>query len=201
MFELPDLPYGYDALEPYVSKQIQELHHDRHHKAYTDNLNKAVAKHPEWESKPIEEIIKGYASAPEDIRTALRNHGGGYYNHSMFWQFMSPKKDQKPEGSLLDAINAQFQSYDAFRGLFSDQAGKLFGSGWEWLVMDNGKLSMMSTSNQDCPLTEGKIPLLALDVWEHAYYPQYLNKRADYIDAWWHVVNWEEVQKRFDGSK
>ncbi len=201
MFELPELPYAYDALEPFISKQIQELHHDRHHKAYTDNLNKALSKYSEWESKSIEEIIKGHAKAPEDVRTALRNHGGGFYNHSLFWKMMSPKKEQRPEGSLMDAINAQFGSYDSFVSSFSDAAGKLFGSGWEWLVFDDGKLALVGTANQDSPLTQGKVPLLGLDVWEHAYYPQYYNKRPDYISAWWHVVNWEDVQERFDEAR
>lgn len=197
MFELPALPYGYDALEPFISSNIQHLHHDKHHQGYVDNLNKAVQKYPEWESKSIEEIIKDYAKAPEDIKTVLRNHGGGHYNHSMFWLMMSQKKDQMPEGNLVDKINEQFGNYDAFKKQFSEGAVKVFGSGWQWLVMDNGRLALMSTPNQDSPLTQGKIPLLGLDVWEHAYYLQYYNKRPDYVDAWWHVVNWEEVEKRF----
>jgi Fe-Mn family superoxide dismutase len=201
MFELPDLPYGYDALEPFISREIQHLHHDKHHKTYTDNLNAALSKYPDWASKPIEEIIRGCASAPEDIRTALRNQGGGYYNHSLFWQFMSEKKEQKPEGNLLDAITTQFGSYDSFRKEFSDRAAKVFGSGWQWLVLDKGKLSLAGTSNQDSPLTEGKVPLLGIDVWEHAYYLQYYNRRADYIEAWWHVANWEGAAERFDGAK
>ncbi len=201
MFTLPDLPYGYDALEPFISSNIQHLHHDKHHQSYVDNLNKALEKHPEMGEKTIEEIIKSYDKAPEDIRTVLRNHGGGHYNHSMFWQMMSPKKDQMPEGNLLEEINKAFGSYDAFKKQFSESAVKVFGSGWEWLVLDNGKLTLMSTPNQDSPLTQGKIPVLGLDVWEHAYYLQYYNKRPDYVDAWWHVVNWENVSERFDGSK
>ncbi len=198
MFELPDLPYAYDALEPFISRQIQELHHDRHHKAYTDNLNKALAAYPEWEKKTIEEIIKGYQGAPEEIRAAVRNSGGGFYNHSLFWKMMSPKKEQKPEGRLLDAISAQFGSYDKFKDAFSDQAAKLFGSGWGWLVLDNGKLALASTPNQDSPLTHGKTPILGIDVWEHAYYLQYYNKRPDYIYAWWHVANWEYAGELFE---
>ncbi len=201
MFEIPSLPYGYESLEPFISSNIQHLHHDKHHQSYVDNLNKAVGKYPEWEEKNIEEIIRGYESAPADIKTALRNHGGGHYNHSMFWEMMSPKKDQKPEGNLLDGINAAFGSYDAFKKQFSESAVKVFGSGWEWLVLDNGKLALTSTPNQDSPLTQGKIPLLGIDVWEHAYYLQYFNKRADYVDAWWHVVNWEDVAKRLDEAK
>jgi superoxide dismutase, Fe-Mn family len=197
MFELPALPYSYEALEPFISSNIQHLHHDKHHQGYVDNLNKAVQKYPEWESRTIEDIIKNYASAPDDIKTVLRNHGGGHYNHSMFWLMMSPKKDQMPSGSLLDKINEAFGDYDAFKKQFSEQAVKIFGSGWQWLVMEKGKLSLASTPNQDSPLTQGKIPVLGLDVWEHAYYLQYYNKRPDYVEAWWHVVNWEEVERRF----
>jgi Fe-Mn family superoxide dismutase len=197
MFELPALPYSYDALEPFISSNIQHLHHDKHHQTYVDNLNKAVQKYPEWESRTIEDIIKNYQQAPEDIRTVLRNHGGGHYNHSMFWQMMSQKKDQMPEGNLVDRINEQFGNYETFKKQFSEQAVKVFGSGWEWLVLDNGKLALMSTPNQDSPLTQGKIPLLGIDVWEHAYYLQYYNKRPDYVDAWWHVANWEEANRRF----
>ncbi|HUB92565.1 MAG TPA: superoxide dismutase [Candidatus Saccharimonadales bacterium] len=201
MFELPGLPYGYDALEPFISSNIQHLHHDKHHQGYVDNLNKAVQKYPEWESKTIEEIIRNYAQAPDDIKNVLRNHGGGHYNHSMFWEMMSPKKEQAPSGGLLDKINESFGDYEAFRKQFSEQAVKVFGSGWQWLVMEKGKLSLMSTPNQDSPLTQGKTPVLGLDVWEHAYYLQYYNKRPDYVEAWWHVVNWEEAAKRFEKAK
>lgn len=201
MFSLPELPYAYDALEPYISKQIQQLHHDKHHQAYVDNLNKAVEKYPEWKEEDIEYIIKNYASAPDDIKGALRNHGGGHYNHSMFWQMMSPDKDQKPSGNLLDSIERDLGGYDSFKKQFGESATKIFGSGWQWLVLDKGKLALISTPNQDSPLTQGKIPILGLDVWEHAYYLQYMNKRADYIDAWWRVANWEEAERRFDESK
>lgn len=197
MFELPALPYSYEALEPFISSNIQHLHHDKHHQTYVDNLNKAVQKYPEWESKTIEEIIKNFSQAPDDIKTVLRNHGGGHYNHSLFWLMMSQKKDQMPEGNLVDKINEQFGNYDNFKKQFSEGAVKVFGSGWQWLVLDNGKLALTSTPNQDSPLTQGKIPLLGLDVWEHAYYLQYYNKRPDYVEAWWHVVNWEEVNRRF----
>lgn len=201
MFTLPNLPYGYESLEPFISSNIQHLHHDKHHQAYVDNLNKALEKYPEWQNKSIEEIVKGYASAPEDVRTMVRNNGGGHYNHSLFWEMMSPNKDQKPEGNLLDEINGTFGNYDSFKKQFSESATKIFGSGWEWLVLDSGKLAMVSTPNQDSPLTQGKVPILGLDVWEHAYYLQYFNKRADYVEAWWHVVNWEDVARRFDEAK
>jgi Fe-Mn family superoxide dismutase len=200
-FELPALPYAYNALEPYISEQIMKLHHDKHHQTYLDNLNKAIELHPEWGEKSVEEIIKTYDKAPEDITKILRNHGGGYYNHSLFWLMMSPKKDQAPSGKVSDEINKAFGSFDAFKKQFSESATKIFGSGWEWLVIDNGKLALVSTPNQDSPLTQGKVPILGLDVWEHAYYLQYFQKRADYVDAWWHVVNWEDVAKRFGAAK
>ncbi len=199
-FELPALPYAYNALEPYVSEQIMKLHHDKHHQTYLDNLNKAIDAHPEW-GKSIEEIIKTYNSAPDDIKNVLRNHGGGYYNHSLFWLMMSPKKDQMPSGKVADEINKAFGSFDAFKKQFGEAATKIFGSGWEWLVVDSGKLALVSTPNQDSPLTQGKIPILGLDVWEHAYYLQYYQKRADYVDAWWHVVNWADVAMRFETAK
>lgn len=201
MFELPELPYGYEALEPFISSNIQHLHHDKHHQAYVDNLNKAVSKYPEWSERSIEEIIKNYSKAPDDIATTIRNNGGGHFNHSMFWEIMSPKKDQKPSGELLDKINEQFGDYESFRKQFSEQAVKIFGSGWQWLVLDKGKLTLMSTPNQDNPMTQGKMPVMGLDVWEHAYYLQYFNKRADYVEAWWHIVNWENIEDRFSKLK
>ncbi|HLD01272.1 MAG TPA: superoxide dismutase [Patescibacteria group bacterium] len=200
MFELPDLPYEYDGLAPFISSDIQHLHHDKHHRAYVDNLNKAVEKHPNLGEKSIEEIMQSLDSVPEDIRIVVRNHGGGHYNHSMFWEMMSPKKDQQPTGTLLDKIKHTFGDYKTFADQFSQAAVKVFGSGWQWLVYDSGEVSLMSTPNQDSPLTQGKIPLLGLDVWEHAYYLQYYNKRPDYVEAWWHIVNWEDVAKRFDSA-
>ena len=196
-YKLPKLPYDYNALEPYISAQIMQLHHDKHHQAYLDNLNKAIDSHPEWGEKSIEDIIKTYDKAPDDIRNVLRNHGGGYYNHSLFWLMMTPKKDQMPSGALSEEIGKQFGDFDTFKKQFGEAATKIFGSGWEWLVVDKGKLALVSTPNQDSPLTQGKMPILGLDVWEHAYYLDYKNKRADYIEAWWHVVNWEDVAKRF----
>ncbi|MDE1804453.1 MAG: superoxide dismutase [Candidatus Micrarchaeota archaeon] len=193
-FEVPKLPYDYGALAPYISEQTMKLHHDKHHQAYVDNLNKAVDMHPEWGEKGIEEIIKTYDKAPDDIKTMLKNHGGGHYNHSLFWNMLSPKKDQSPSETTKQMIDAQFGDIDTFKKQFGEGATKVFGSGWQWLVMDNGKLSLMSTPNQDSPLTQGKTPILGIDVWEHAYYVDYQNRRADYISGWWHVVNWEYVE-------
>lgn len=200
MFTLPKLPYEYDALAPFISSQIQQLHHDKHHQAYVDNLNKALEKYPEWQNKTIEEIITSLDQIPEDVRTVVRNNGGGHYNHSMFWGMMAPKKGngQAPSGTLLDKLQHAFGDYKTFQEQFSTSATKIFGSGWQWLILENGKITLMSTPNQDSPLTQGKIPLLGLDVWEHAYYLQYYNKRADYIAAWWNIVNWDDVAKRLD---
>lgn len=196
MFVLPKLPYEYNALAPYISEHIQQLHHDKHHQTYVDNLNKAFEKYPEWQNKPIEEIIISLDQVPEDVRTAVRNNGGGHFNHSMFWEMMAPAKGQRPDGVLLDKIQHDFGDYEDFKKKFSEGATKVFGSGWMWLVAEGGELDLVHTPNQDSPLTFGKTPLLGLDVWEHAYYLQYYNKRADYIEAWWNVVNWEDVAKR-----
>ena len=198
MFTLPDLPYDYDALAPFISADIQHLHHDKHHRTYVDNLNKAIEKHPEWGNKSIEELIRNLSQVPEDIRTVVRNHGGGHYNHSLFWEMMAPKKNQQPSGTLLDKIQHAFGDVETFRKQFSEQAVKVFGSGWEWLVIDKGELKLMSTPNQDSPVTQGFTPVLGLDVWEHAYYLQYYNKRPDYVEAWWNIVNWDDVAKRLD---
>lgn len=198
---MPALPYAYNALEPYISEQIMKLHHDKHHVGYTNKLNEAIEKHSEWSDKSIEDILKTYSGAPDDIKNALRNNGGGFYNHSLFWQMMSQKKDQKPSGDVAGELTKQFGSLDDFKKQFGDGAKKVFGSGWEWLVMDNGKLTLMSTPNQDSPVTQGKVPILGIDVWEHAYYLQYFSDRASYIDAWWHVVNWEDVAKRLSAAK
>jgi superoxide dismutase, Fe-Mn family len=201
MFVLPDLPYDYDALAPFVSGQIQHLHHDKHHQAYVDNLNKALEKYPEWAQKPIEEIIVSLDKVPEDVRTIVKNNGGGHINHSMFWQMMAPAQNQKPQGALLDKIQHDFGGYEDFKKKFSEGATKIFGSGWMWLVTEGGGLDLVHTPNQDSPLSFGKTPLLGLDVWEHAYYLQYYNKRPDYIEAWWNIVNWDDVARRFDESK
>lgn len=198
MFKLPELPYGYDALAPFISADIQHLHHDKHHRTYVDKLNEALVRYPELLDKDIRDLIKNLDDVPEDVRSAVRNHGGGHFNHSMFWQMMAPDQKQEPKGTLLDKIQHQFGNIEDFKKQFSDSALKIFGSGWQWLVLDNGEVSLASTPNQDSPLTDGKIPLLGLDVWEHAYYLQYYNKRPDYIEAWWNVVNWDDVARRLD---
>lgn len=200
MFTLPDLPYDYDGLAPFISADIQRLHHDKHHQAYVDNLNKALEKYPQWQNKSIEEIVVHLDEIPEDVRTVVRNNGGGHYNHSMFWEMMTPKKGtgQVPSGILLDKMQHTFGDFKTFQDQFSQGAVKVFGSGWEWLVWDKGEVKLLSTPNQDSPLTVGKIPLLGLDVWEHAYYLQYYNKRPDYVAAWWNIVNWDDVAKRLD---
>lgn len=200
MFKLPDLPYEYDALAPFISADIQHLHHDKHHRTYVEKLNEALEKHQDLQDKSIEELVTSIDQVPEDIRSAVRNHGGGHYNHSMFWKMMAPKRDQAPSGALLDKIKHSFGDVETFKKQFSESALKIFGSGWQWLVFESGEVSLVSTPNQDSPLTQGKTPLLGLDVWEHAYYLQYYNKRPDYIEAWWNVVNWEDVAKRLNDA-
>ncbi|MCC6612688.1 MAG: superoxide dismutase [Anaerolineae bacterium] len=196
---LPDLPYAKDALEPNIDAMTMEIHHDRHHAAYVNNLNAALAKHPELEGKALDDLLKDLASVPEDIRTAVRNNGGGHWNHTLFWQVMSPNGGGAPTGALAEAINTAFGSFDEFKAAFKAAAAGRFGSGWAWLVVaPDGSVSITSTPNQDTPVMEGKTAILGLDVWEHAYYLQYQNKRPDYIDAWWNVVNWAEVAKRYD---
>lgn len=198
MFTLPDLPYEYDALAPFISSDIQHLHHSKHHQTYIDKLNAALEKYPQWQNKTIEEIVTSLDELPEDIKTAVRNNGGGHYNHSMFWEMMAPKKGQEPSGTLLDKVQHSFGDIKTFKEQFTTGAISVFGSGWQWLVWDQGELKMLSTPNQDSPLTQGKIPLLGLDVWEHAYYLQYYNKRPDYVEAWWNIVNWDDVSRRLD---
>jgi Fe-Mn family superoxide dismutase len=193
--KIPQLPYPYDALEPYIDGQTMKIHHDKHHQAYLDKFNAALKGHPELQEKPAEELIRNLKDVPEQVRTAVRNHGGGYINHSFFWPLL--KKGVKPEGEILEAINRSFGSFDSFREEFANAASTLFGSGWAWLVLDNGGLEIMQTRNQDSPLTEGKVPLLAIDVWEHAYYLKYRNRRADYIGAFFNVINWEKVNEHF----
>jgi len=195
MFSLPDLDYSYDALGTYISKNIMELHHSKHHQTYVDNLNKAVDKAPELNGKTIEELLADLDNVPEEVRKVIRNHGGGHYNHSMFWKFMTPNAKNEPTGKLADDIKKKYSNFQDFVDNFSDSAVKVFGSGWAWLMPD---LSIVTTPNQDNPIMEKKpTPILGLDVWEHAYYLDYTYKRADYISAWWHVVNWDEVEKRY----
>ena len=196
---LPPLPYAHDALEPHIDKQTMEIHHGKHHAAYVNNLNAALEKHPELQSKSIEDLIKGIASVPEDIRTAVRNNGGGHANHAMFWQIMAPNAGGAPTGAIADGINAAFGSFDAFREQFGKAAVGRFGSGWVWVVDNGGKLAIESTANQDSPLMEGKKPVFGVDVWEHAYYLKYQNRRPDYVSAWWNVANWAEINRRLQG--
>lgn len=199
-FELPQLPYAYDALEPHIDKETMNIHHTKHHNTYVTNLNNAVAG-TEFENKTIEELVSNLDAVPENIRTAVRNNGGGHYNHSLFWQLLSPNGGGEPSGALLDAINAKFGSFSAFKDEFTKAATGRFGSGWAWLVVNNGELEITSTPNQDTPLSEGKTPILGLDVWEHAYYLKYQNRRPEYISAFWNVVNWDEVAKRYQAAK
>jgi Fe-Mn family superoxide dismutase len=194
MFTLPDLPYDFNALEPYIDARTMEIHHGKHHQAYIDNLNKALEKAPALQGKTIEQIIGDLNSAPEEVRTAIRNHGGGHYNHSLFWRAMSPSGGGRPKGELLDYIDASFGSFEAFKEKFSQAAITRFGSGWGWLSLDgNGGLVVHSTPNQDTPLMEGFKPILGIDVWEHAYYLLYQNRRPEYVSSFWNVVNWEQV--------
>ena len=198
MFELPDLPYAYDALEPHVDSETMKIHHDKHHQAYTNKLNAALEKYPEWFEKSIEEVLSDLDALPEDARNAVRNNGGGYYHHALFWKMMSPDGGGQPERVLLLAIESAFGSFDAFKEQFDQAAATVFGSGWAWLVKDeSNNLSIVATSNQDSPISNGLKPLLGIDVWEHAYYLKYQNRRPDFVKAWWSVVNWDEVENNF----
>jgi superoxide dismutase, Fe-Mn family len=199
--QLPALPYAFDALEPHIDAQTMEIHHDRHHATYVNNLNAALEGHADLASKSIEELIANLDAVPENIRGAVRNNGGGHANHSLFWEIMSPNGGGAPTGELADAINAAFGSFDNFKAEFTKAGATRFGSGWAWLIVDGGKLAVTSTPNQDSPLMEGKTPVLGMDVWEHAYYLKYQNKRPDYMNAFFNVVNWDEVAKRFAAAK
>jgi len=200
-FEVPPLPYAYDALEPHIDDQTMHLHHDKHHQAYVTNLNAAIEKHPELSSKSAEELLKDLNAVPEDIKAAVRNNGGGHVNHTMFWEIMGPGGGGAPTGALAEAITSTFGSFDALKAAVNDAGAKRFGSGWTWLVKTaDGKMAVISTANQDNPMSEGHFPILGNDVWEHAYYLKYQNKRPDYLAAWWNTVNWEAVSKRFEQS-
>ena len=196
-FQLPPLRYAFDALEPHIDAKTMEIHHDKHHAAYVTNLNAALEKFPALQSKSIEALLKEINGVPEEIRTAVRNNGGGHMNHTMFWELMEPKAGGEPTGALADAINKSFGSFTAFKEQFAKTGMGRFGSGWAWLIKHDNKLSIESTANQDQPIMEGKLAILGVDVWEHAYYLKYQNRRADYLAAWWNVVNWNEVAKRF----
>ena len=201
-FELPDLPYAYDALEPHIDARTMEIHHDRHHAGYTRKFNAALEGHDQLRAKSAEEILGDLDAVPESIRTAVRNNGGGYVNHSLFWEIMSPDGGGKPKGSLANAVNTTFGSFDDFRSTFSDAASGRFGSGWAWLVVDGGgDLSVYSTPNQDSPYSKGHTPILGIDVWEHAYYLNYQNERGTYVENWWNVVNWTEVASRYEAAR
>jgi superoxide dismutase, Fe-Mn family len=195
-YSLPPLPYPTDALEPHIDKQTMEIHHGKHHNAYVTNLNAALEKHPELQSKSIEDLLRSINTVPEDIRAAVRNNGGGHANHSMFWQIMGPKAGGQPTGAIASAITSSFGSFDAFKEQLAKAGVGRFGSGWAWVIDQGGKLVIESTANQDSPLMEGKKPVFGIDVWEHAYYLKYQNRRPDYIAAWWNVVNWAEINKR-----
>jgi Fe-Mn family superoxide dismutase len=205
-YELPPLPYDYNALEPYIDTQTMQLHHDKHHQAYVTNLNNALqgleAQHSHLANLPIDELVQHIHEVPEHIRTTVRNNAGGHANHSMFWQIMRPNGGGQPSGELANAIQQAFGSFDQFKTAFNDAGAKRFGSGWAWLVLDrNGKLQVISTPNQDSPLMEGQYPILGNDVWEHAYYLKYQNRRPEYLNAWWNVVNWDEIAKRYEHAR
>jgi Fe-Mn family superoxide dismutase len=200
--ELPKLPYELNALEPYIDAKTMEIHHGKHHQGYVNKLNTALEKHPNLQSKTVEELLKDLDSVPEDIRTAVRNNGGGHANHSLFWPCMSPNGGGKPDGELADAINKKFGDFESFKDQFSAEAAGRFGSGWAWLCVEpGGGLQLLSTPNQDSPLSDGLTPILGLDVWEHAYYLKYQNRRPDYISEWWNVVNWEQVAENYKSAK
>jgi len=201
---LPSLPYGFAALEPHIDAQTMQIHHDKHHQAYVNNLNAALEKHPELQGKTLESLLREIAAIPEDIRTAVRNNGGGHHNHSLFWTIMAPAGKGgggEPAGELAAAIKQAFGGIASFKEQLSTAGGTRFGSGWAWLALTGDRLDVFSTANQDSPLMEGKTPLLGLDVWEHAYYLKYQNRRPDYIAAWWNVVNWTEVGRRYEAAR
>jgi Fe-Mn family superoxide dismutase len=194
-FEVPDLPYDYGALEPHIDEATMKVHHDKHHQAYVDKANAAL-EGTDWADKDVEEVLKNLQSLPDEVQKPVRNNGGGHYNHSLFWQMMSPDGGGEPEGDLATAITDAFGDFETFQGEFKDAGVNQFGSGWSWLVHDGSGLAVVSTANQDSPVSDGKTPLLGCDVWEHAYYLKYQNKRPDYIDAFWNVVNWDYVGQR-----
>ncbi|MDQ3993982.1 MAG: superoxide dismutase [Actinomycetota bacterium] len=196
-YEVPPLPYDYSALEPHIDEQTMRLHHDKHHQAYVDKANAAL-EGTAWADRPVEEVLKSLNELPEDKRTVVRNNGGGHYNHTLFWEIMSPEGGGEPEGSLAEAIDEAFGGFDVFKQQLSDAAVNRFGSGWGWLVHDGSSLTVASTANQDAPIMDGQTPILGVDVWEHAYYLKYQNKRPDYVAAWWNVVNWPEVARRYE---
>ena len=197
-YELPPLPYDYNALEPYIDEETMHLHHDKHHQAYVNNLNAALQGQSQFENMSVDDLMRQINNVPESIRTAVRNNGGGHANHSMYWQIMKPNGGGEPTGDLANAINSAFGSFDQFKAAFNDAGAKRFGSGWAWLVIGPyGKLAVTSSANQDSPLMEGQYPVMGNDVWEHAYYLKYQNRRPEYLAAWWNVLNWDEIAKRY----
>jgi len=200
-FTLPPLPYPYDALEPHVSRETMEFHHDKHHQAYVTNLNAALKDQPQFEGQSVEQILANVNSVPENIRQAVINNGGGHANHTLFWEIMGPGGGGQPTGALADAINAALGGFEQLQSAINDAGAKRFGSGWAWLVAEGGQLKVISTLNQDSPLMSGQTPILGVDVWEHAYYIDYRNRRPDYLKAWWNTVNWDAVAQRFDAAK
>ncbi len=201
MHELPKLPYAFDALEPHLDARTMEIHHDKHHQAYVDNLNKALANEPALAALSVEDLLRGFAKVPEAIRGAVRNHGGGHANHSLFWEIMGPGAGGAPSGALATAIDGAFGSFSALQEKVNAAAMGQFGSGWGWLVVADGKLEVIARPNQDSPLAEGKTPILGVDVWEHAYYLHYQNRRADYLKAWWNAVRWDKVAERYGKAR
>jgi superoxide dismutase, Fe-Mn family len=198
-FALPPLPYAYNALEPHIDEQTMRIHHDKHHDTYVKNLNAALEPHPDLQKKSLEELLRGLDGLPEAIRTPVRNNGGGHANHTMCWNIMGPNAGGAPTGKIGDAINSSFGGFDKFKDEFKKAATGRFGSGWAWVVDNGGKIAIESTPNQDNPMMDGKKPVFGIDVWEHAYYLKYQNRRPDYVDAWWNVVNWNEINKRLTG--
>ena len=198
-FTLPQLPYAYDALEPHIDAKTMEIHHTKHHQAYVNNLNAALEKAPEWQNKSLDELMRGINQVPEAVRTAVRNNGGGHWNHSLFWKLMAPNAGGAPKGAVADAINSAFGDFEKFKTAVNQGGTTRFGSGWAWVIDNGGKLEVTSTPNQDNPLMEGKKAILGIDVWEHAYYLKYQNRRPDYLGAWWNVVNWDEVNRLLKG--
>jgi Fe-Mn family superoxide dismutase len=200
-FTLPKLPYAYNALEPHIDERTMRIHHDLHHQAYVTGLNTALMGHADLQKTPLDQLLRNIEKVPQAIRQRVINHGGGHYNHTMFWEIMGPKAGGQPNGNLARAIDTAFQSFEAFKKSFKQYALDRFGSGWAWLVVNGGRLELLSSANQDSPLMSGKTPILGIDVWEHAYYLHYQNRRADYVDAWWNVVNWTNVAQRFDRAR
>ncbi|HKI86150.1 MAG TPA: superoxide dismutase [Thermoanaerobaculia bacterium] len=201
MHELPPLPYAFDALEPHIDARTMEIHHDKHHAGYVKKLNGALEGHAELEAKSVEDLLRGIDQVPESIRTSVRNNGGGHANHSLFWTIMSPDGGGEPSGDLASAIGGAFGGFSAFKEKLTNAAAGQFGSGWGWLVMSDGKLEVISRPNQDSPLMEGKNPIMGVDVWEHAYYLKYQNRRTDYLAAWWNTIHWEEVARRYQAAR